>query len=750
MPCVERVASPSDANMVASVDINATIAVATPEHIVDTDSAATDTAMVTDVVSPQRSEPTCDEDPESGSGKDDLTNGARDLLNDATALRIEITPCESDPESDEEEFSPLPVDQAEPSIPQDLSDQGIEVDNSPAEPLVNGYENAGIPPAPLPVEDSASININATDEMLRTENEACITEPSLQTIPDTAESEVALHGNKSPISRISTGGSVYGEPADSPMSIASLDAEDVGIPKKRPSNLADTPGSLNASDIILHYIEDADESLPPKAPLIAPLTVTTKPIVSNPLSGDEGSLEPSSPESLSPNEAITRKTIDVDSLLGSNPSLGVDPQQTPIVVDGFPDNDNSPDVESGFADFPNGDLMHGSLVMPLGEVVRNPEVKDVLNNSGGSILDSPDLESGFGDAGSAPTPEGSFPSVCTTFDPFSSSSNTAFDVDPFSLLGGSNEAASLTAAALVDGVLDDVINSAKEGSPFNNGFHEAKVFNEMVQSSLSPNAAAFEPTASLDPVSINLTSSKASSLSPDAPAFVPTNLVSSTITEEAAEAMVESWGPPLGLPPPPQPKNAPGTAGAKTKPAGSSAGAKPKAPAANRPGTATKRVPSRAPSPASSTTSGKKGPVTKKGPAGAGSKAATPPPSAPVFVDVAYVPTKPEMLGKFFTQVRAKNYVLSCVDSPAAVLEALLDAKEKDWNVIPSPEGTTVSSTNVIPTHEGSTLRTWIPANLERMSKLAVEIAIPVERCSLHLDGRENDARCPAYVLTCN
>ena len=41
--------------------------------------------------------------------------------------------------------------------------------------------------------------------------------------------EVALFGRKSPISRISHGGSVYPEPADSPNSFASLDDQDIGV-----------------------------------------------------------------------------------------------------------------------------------------------------------------------------------------------------------------------------------------------------------------------------------------------------------------------------------------------------------------------------------------------------------------------------------------------------------------------------------------------------------------------------------------
>ena len=43
------------------------------------------------------------------------------------------------------------------------------------------------------------------------------------------EEDVRLYGRKSPISRISRGGSVYPEPADSPQSFASLDDSDIGV-----------------------------------------------------------------------------------------------------------------------------------------------------------------------------------------------------------------------------------------------------------------------------------------------------------------------------------------------------------------------------------------------------------------------------------------------------------------------------------------------------------------------------------------
>ena len=230
-------------------------------------------------------------------------------------------------------------------------------------------------------------------------------------------------------------------------------------------------------------------------------------------------------------------------------------------------------------------------------------------------------------------------------------------------------------------------SSGKESSPFgSNGFPEAKEFNDLVQqqhddfdplsssaipSSLSAAAPEFTPPSSLTNAGVFKAMSPV--LSPDAPCFVP-----ATIPEEDAAAIVDSWGPPLGLPPAKpaattgaKPKSA-AAPGARPKPAGSSAAA--------RPGTASRR----AASPASSTASGPAarkgtGAVAKKGAVGTGSAKSTPPPPAivPFYVDVAYVPTqgKPEALGKFFSRVRAKNYVMSCVDSPAATLDALLDAK---------------------------------------------------------------------------
>jgi len=99
---------------------------------------------------------------------------------------------------------------------------------------------------------------------------------------------------------------------------------------------------------------------------------------------------------------------------------------------------------------------------------------------------------------------------------------------------------------------------------------------------------------------------------------------------------------------------------------------------------------------------------------------------------------------------------LSCVDSPAATLDALLDAKENDWKVLAvaaaagdDASANAIPTTNVIPTHEGETLRQWIPKNLERMKKLCVEIAPPAEKCTMQLQGHA-DVKAACYVLACN
>ena len=248
---------------------------------------------------------------------------------------------------------------------------------------------------------------------------------------------------------------------------------------------------------------------------------------------------------------------------------------------------------------------------------------------------------------------------------------------PFSLVGGG-----IIGAADADSAGSS--SSGKEGSPFgSNGFPEAKAFNALVQQQVSPddedadavgsNGSVLSPTAPefTPPLSTGF-GGKATSplLSPDAAVFVP-----STIPEEDAAAIVDSWGPPLGLPPA-KPKVTPAPPG----------GARPKsgATAPARPGTTSSR---RAPSPASSTTS--TGPAGRKAPGGAataqkgratsgGAKASPPPPAlVPFYFDVAYVPAqgRPDALGKFFSRVRAKHYMLSCVDPPASTLDALLDAK---------------------------------------------------------------------------
>ena len=74
--------------------------------------------------------------------------------------------------------------------------------------------------------------------------------------------------------------------------------------------------------------------------------------------------------------------------------------------------------------------------------------------------------------------------------------------------------------------------------------------------------------------------------------------------------------------------------------------------------------------------------------------------------------------------------------------------------MLPSGDGdsasaSTIPTTNVIPTHEGETLRSWIPQNLERMKKLAVEISPPAEKCTLQLQG-QSDVKALCYALTCS
>ena len=60
-----------------------------------------------------------------------------------------------------------------------------------------------------------------------------------------------------------------------------------------------------------------------------------------------------------------------------------------------------------------------------------------------------------------------------------------------------------------------------------------------------------------------------------------------------------------------------------------------------------------------------------------------------------------------------------------------------------------IPTTNIIPTHEGDTLRSWIPQNLDRMNKLAVEIAPPAEKCTTHLQGH-GDVKAACYRITCS
>lgn len=78
-------------------------------------------------------------------------------------------------------------------------------------------------------------------------------------------------------------------------------------------------------------------------------------------------------------------------------------------------------------------------------------------------------------------------------------------------------------------------------------------------------------------------------------------------------------------------------------------------------------------------------------------------------------------------QVRARQYVLSCLEPSPQILDALLLGKQS-WNE-PDLEVT------LIPTHASDALRAWQAENREDMERVGLSIASAASQCSVQLPG---------------
>lgn len=113
----------------------------------------------------------------------------------------------------------------------------------------------------------------------------------------------------------------------------------------------------------------------------------------------------------------------------------------------------------------------------------------------------------------------------------------------------------------------------------------------------------------------------------------------------------------------------------------------------------------------------------------------------PYYVDLTYIPHNgnPHFVNSdFFKNVRSKYYVLSALQAPKEVLDALLTGK-KSWN-LPEEEVT------LIPTYDSDTLNLWMSLHRDELSMESVDVAPSCARCSLNLE-EHHDTVCAAYRL---
>jgi hypothetical protein len=116
----------------------------------------------------------------------------------------------------------------------------------------------------------------------------------------------------------------------------------------------------------------------------------------------------------------------------------------------------------------------------------------------------------------------------------------------------------------------------------------------------------------------------------------------------------------------------------------------------------------------------------------------------PTYVELTYIPAHGNSQYvdvDFFKRVRARYYVLSCLEPSEHVLNALLEAKENFW----SGEDKN-ALVNLVPTHETELLRKWFVQNEEKLAKLKIEILPAADMATLTIDD-DPDSSCHAYKI---
>lgn len=235
------------------------------------------------------------------------------------------------------------------------------------------------------------------------------------------------------------------------------------------------------------------------------------------------------------------------------------------------------------------------------------------------------------------------------------------------------------------------------------------------------------------------------------------------------EQLKNEWGQPLGLPPP---SNAPaaakgkkplttpttkgkesakpssagrptsGSSGRKAPSAGAAARPTSAGPAAAASGRSARGTGVKAPPPTKSTGMGRG----VRGPAAAAGGRKQPPAekpalSSPIELDLAYIPNVETGLdADFFRLIRAKFFVLSCVQPKTEVLDALLAGK-KAW-------GQPDKEVQLVPTYDSENLHLWMRLREEELEREGIVIAPSAVRCQINLDNHgDTGDTCAAYRL---
>ena len=157
---------------------------------------------------------------------------------------IEITECESPPDSEDEDGGFQPLVEEKPDVdvdhdsldslegPSELADP-LDAEKQDEPELIAAAANAEVDraiSAAVAVAESEAINATAPEVAAPDVNIDAQLAVAASTEGEYGDLEdIPLFKRRSPISRISYGGGVYPESADSPQSFASLDEFDIGV-----------------------------------------------------------------------------------------------------------------------------------------------------------------------------------------------------------------------------------------------------------------------------------------------------------------------------------------------------------------------------------------------------------------------------------------------------------------------------------------------------------------------------------------